>query len=181
MLVQRLANVPVACFNMTDLNWVHYVWPTLDQRMPATLVYDKSCGKYYVDPTLGQCSPATCFNMTVLRWAHYVGPKLDQRMPVNLVLDKSLLKILRWPNAGPIYTGGLFLKKWFGYILCWMHYVCLALDQRTRDTLFLDESLLKILHSRNVGPTLVKRMYEEKLAPNWKWQNVNVGTMLGRC
>ena len=29
--------------------------------------------------------------------------------PANLVLDKSLSKILvRWPNVGPMYTGGLF-------------------------------------------------------------------------
>ena len=77
--------------------------------MPAILVFDKSGGKCYVDPTLGQCTPATCFNMTELRWVHFVGPKLDQRMPANLVLDKSLLKILvRWPNVGPMYTGGLF-------------------------------------------------------------------------
>ena len=85
---------PVAYFNMTELRWVHYVGPTLDRRMPATLVFDKSGGKCYVDPTLGQCTPATCFNMTELRWVYFVGPKLDQRMPANLVLDKSLLKIL---------------------------------------------------------------------------------------
>ena len=85
---------PVACFNMTELRWVHNVGPTLDQRMPATLVFDKSCGKCNVDLTLGQCTPATCFNMTELRWVYFVGPKLDQRMSANLVLDKSLLKIL---------------------------------------------------------------------------------------
>ena len=123
---------PVACFKMTELRWVHYVGPTLDQRMPVTLVWDKSCGKYYVDPTLGQCTPATCFNMTELRWVHYVGPKLDQRMPANLVLDKSLLKILRWPNVGPMYTGGLFLKTWFSCALCWMHYVCSLLLKLNR-------------------------------------------------
>ena len=33
---------PVAYFNMTELRLVHYVGPTLDQRMPATLVFDKS-------------------------------------------------------------------------------------------------------------------------------------------
>ena len=79
---------------MTELRWVHCVGPTLDQRMPATLVFDKSGGKCNVDPTLGQCTPATCFNMTELHWVHFVGPKLDQRMPANLVLYKSLLKIL---------------------------------------------------------------------------------------
>ena len=55
------------------------------------------------------------------------------------------------------------------------------MDQRTRITLFLDEGLLKILCLPNVGPTLVQRMYEEELAQSWKWQNVNIGTMLGRC
>ena len=50
---------------------------------------------YYVDPILGQCTPATCLNMTELRWVHYFGPKLDQRMPANLVSVKSLSKILR--------------------------------------------------------------------------------------
>ena len=102
---------PVAYLNKSELRWVHFVGPTLDQRMPATLVFDKSGGKCYVDPTLGLCTPVTCFNMTELRWVHFVGPKLDQRMPANLVLDKSLLKILvRWPNVGPMYTGGLFKK-----------------------------------------------------------------------
>ena len=76
------------------MRWVHYVGLTLDQRMPATLVFDKSVGKCYVDPRLGQCTPATCFNMIELRWVHFVGPKLDKRMPANLALDKSLLKIL---------------------------------------------------------------------------------------
>ena len=33
---------PVACFIMTELRWVHYVGPTLDQRMSANLVLDKS-------------------------------------------------------------------------------------------------------------------------------------------
>ena len=58
------------------------------------------CWKYYVDPTLGQCTPATCFNMTELRWVHYVyvGPTLDQSMHATLVLDNSLLRILRWSN-----------------------------------------------------------------------------------
>ena len=33
---------PVTCFSMTELRWAHYVGPTLDQGMPATLVLDKS-------------------------------------------------------------------------------------------------------------------------------------------
>ena len=47
-----------------------------------------------------------------------------------------------------------------------MHNVYPALDQRTRATLFLDESLLKTLRWPNVGSTLVQRMYKEKLAPS---------------
>ena len=99
---------PVTCFHRTRLRWEHYVGPTLDQRMPATLFWITVCWKYYVGPTLSQCTPVTWFNITRLRWVHYVGPTLDQRMPATLVLDNSLLKILRWPNVGPMYTGDAF-------------------------------------------------------------------------
>ena len=47
-----------------------------------------------------------------------------------------------------------------------MLYVGPALDQRALVTLFLDESLLKILRWPNVWPTFVQRMYEEELAPS---------------
>ena len=43
---------PVACFNITDLRWVHYVWPSLDQRMPANLVLDKSLSKILLWPNV---------------------------------------------------------------------------------------------------------------------------------
>ena len=81
----------MTCINMTEMRWVHYIGPTLDQHTRAILLLDE----YYVDPTSGQCLSATYFNMTELRWVHYVGPTLDQSIHVTLVLDKSLLKILR--------------------------------------------------------------------------------------
>ena len=36
------------CFRMTELRWVHFVGPKLDQRMPANLVLDKSLLKILV-------------------------------------------------------------------------------------------------------------------------------------
>ena len=87
-------------FNMTELRWVHYVRPTLDQRKPATLVWIKVCWEYYVDPTLGQCTTATCFNMTELRWVHYVGPTLDQRKPVTFVWIEVCWKYYHDPTLG---------------------------------------------------------------------------------
>ena len=86
---------------------------TLAQHCPYINILSLAVGSIsswnqYVGPTLGQCTPVTCFNMTRLRWVHYVGPALDQRMSATLVLDNSLLKILRWPNVGPMYTSDLF-------------------------------------------------------------------------
>ena len=65
-----------------------------------------------------------------------------------------------------MYTCDMILKTWFGCPLCWMHYVYQSLNQRTRATLFLYESLLKTLRWPNVRSTLVQRMYKEKLAPS---------------
>ena len=113
---------PFTCFNITELRWVHYFGPTVDQRMPATLGWITVCWTYYVDPTLGQCTPVTCFNMTELRWLHYVWPTLDQRMPATLVLDNSLLKILRWPNVGQMHIGDVFKHAWIALVaLRWVN------------------------------------------------------------
>ena len=71
----------VSCFNMTELRRVHYVGPTLDQRMPATLVLDKSCGKLYVDPTLG--------HYTLVTWFYH---------------DQVALGALRWTKIGPTHA-----------------------------------------------------------------------------
>ena len=113
---------PVTCFNMTELRWVHYVGPTMDQRLPATLVLDKRCWKYYVGPTLGHCTPATCFNMTELHWVHYVGPTLDHACHFGLGLKfvENATLTQRWTNVE------CSLVTWFGCLLCWMHYVFLA-------------------------------------------------------
>ena len=56
----------------------------------------------------GDQDPVASEEVTELRWVHYVGQTSDQRMPATLVLDNSLLKILRWPNVGPMYTVELF-------------------------------------------------------------------------
>ena len=61
-----------------------------------------------------------------------------------------------------------------------MYYVCPALDQSTLATVF-GRRFVKDTTFAQRGPTLVQRMYEEELAPSWKWQNVNIGMMLGRC
>ena len=119
---------------------------TLAQHCPYVNILSLAVGSIsswnpYVGPTLGQCTPVSCFNMTRLRWVHYIGPTLDQRMPATLVLDNSLLKILRWPNVGPMYTGACFNMT----RLRWVHYVGPTLDQRMHTTLVLDDSLLKIL------------------------------------
>ena len=151
---------------MTELRWLHYVGPTLDQRMPATLVLDKSCWNQYVGPTLGQCTPATCFNMTELRWVHYVGPTLDQRMPATLVWIKVVENtaltqrwanvhqrlVLTWPSCVGCITLGqhwtnVCLPLWF-----WIKVVGInTFGQCTPATCF-NMTELRWLHY--VGPTL---------------------------
>ena len=62
-----------------------------------------------------------------------------------------------------MFTGDMI---WLSFMLNALCFPSIALDQRTRATLFLDESLLKTLRWSNVGSTLVQRMYKEKLAPS---------------
>ena len=131
-LGQHWTNVCLPLWFWITVCWKYYNGPTLGQCTPVYVLtwldcvgcitlgqhwtnvciplwfWMTACWKYYVDPTLGQCTPVMCFNMTELRWVHYVGPTLDQSMHATLVLDDSLLRILRWSNVGPMYTGDLF-------------------------------------------------------------------------
>ena len=111
----------------------------------------KVCWKYYVDPTLDQCTPETCFlkHDHELRWVQYVWPTSDQGMPVTLVLDKVCWKYCVDPTLDQ-YTPATCFKN-----MIWLCFMLNALRRpsigpTTRAMLFLDESLLKTLH----GPTL---------------------------
>ena len=131
-LGQHWTNVCLPLWFWITVCWKYYVDPTLGQCSPVTCFDMLSCvgsitlgqhwtnvcmplwfwmtfcWEYYVDPTSDQCTPVTCFNMTELRWLHNVGPTLDQSMHATLVFDDSLLRILRWSNVGPMFTGDLF-------------------------------------------------------------------------
>ena len=103
-LIQRRTNV----LRWLVLTWLGCVWRiTLGQHWTNVFLplwfWIKVCWEYYVDPTLGQCTPANCCYMTELRWAN-IGPTYV----CHFGLDKSLLKILQWPNVWKINIWYLF-------------------------------------------------------------------------